>query len=157
MDDDLERRAAELLYKCDSEESTTAEIDQILKDHSECFELDFEECELCEYIDFDILAQLAFNPVITPEQQDFVMEKTLPWQGRIEGVLDSFAMNINVADSIKPYILDIDFITFSLTDWDDFPQTLRELYEQISKNPRFTESELAKFREEANRVFSAGI
>lgn len=156
MDKSLEQQAAELLSKCDSEATTSAEIDQILKDHAECIDADSEECELCESLDFDILAQLAFNPVLNSEQQALVLDRTLNFQDRIEGVLDSFAANPNIADSVKPYILDLD-LTSTLADFSDFTYTLRGLYEKISKNPRFSEAELTQFREDANEGWDVGL
>lgn len=157
MDKSLETLSAELLAKCDSETTTPEEFEQILKDHAECLEIEGgEECELCESLDFSILDELALNPALTPELQQKVMDLALAWQGRIVSVIDSFASNVNITESIKQYLLDLD-LTVSLSDWDDFPQTLRDIYDEISTNPAFTEAEVKKFREDANAYWDAEI
>lgn len=144
MSGELEQNAVELLNLLRDKTVSRDSVNQYLEQHQDCFEGSL--CEICEFIDENLdedpLGILATNPVLSPSQQNRLMEEASKWQGREYALAVGFAMNPNVSDE------NIQMLVGS-PDWfwqDGSHELLPDLVQIMEANERFRLEDVAEFR-----------
>lgn len=144
MSRELEKKAVELLDRLRDETISSQSVDDYLDKHQACF--DGSLCLVCKYIEEVLcdnpLGILATNPILSPSQQDRLIEEAYKWQGRQYSVAVGLAMNPNVSDE------NIEMIVNS-PDWfwqEGSHELLPDLVSIVEQNHRFRPEDVAEFK-----------
>lgn len=147
----LEEETNQLLTEVSSPTISKPRIIEILDEHSNCFEADL--CDICEYIDEEVLTglleTLAANPVIDDVLQNRIYEESVKWQGQEISVLIEYAGNPSVSDNFKAHLLSPE-LWFG---YDEGRELVGLFIERASKNSRFSKSEIEEFLNTCNDVY----